>query len=133
MEQESTIMCLKCMAPNAGTAHVCIECGAPLSLANMLDPMTALYADAAAVSNAVYRPTRPIVVFTIWIIFLPGLIGSLFGMSAGVATPGTAGLIFFWLFAGLAILSAIALFRVTKNYFKPRFQDQRASHLPSKS
>jgi hypothetical protein len=109
------------MAPNDSSAAICSGCGSALFETNMLVPGQAMYADGVAVSNAVYRPTRPVVVIVIWMLFLPGLIVSPFGMLAGIGMPGAAGFVIFWMSAGLAVISATALFRVTKGYFtKPR-------------
>ena len=106
------------MAANSGVARVCSECGSALGAANNLDPMNAVYGETGAISTGVYRPTRPIVLIMIWVIFLPWLIVAGLGMLSAIAMPGTNGFIFFWIFTGNAVLAAAALYRVTSNYRK---------------
>lgn len=104
------------MAPNSRLAGVCSECGARLAETNFLDPMSTLFEQGVAHSKAVYRPTKPIVVITVWLLSLPALIGSLFGVAAAFEMPGFTGFVFFWLFVGIAALSATAIYKVTTNY-----------------
>ena len=116
MEESTTVICLKCMAPNPDTAHSCSECGSVLAQTNFLDPIGTLYEQGVANTNAIYRPTKPIVVITIWLISLPVLIASLFGVAAAIDMRGFQGLVFFWIFVGIAAIAAASILRVTKNY-----------------
>jgi len=120
MEESAAVICLKCMAPNPDTAHVCGECGSVLAQTNFLDPIATIYEQGSAHSKAIYTPTKPIVVITIWLISLPVLIASLFGVAAAIDMPGFQGLVFFWIFVGIAAIAAASIFRVTKNYIGRR-------------
>ena len=104
------------MAPNTDSAELCTECGMALSETNFLDPVGTLFEQGVAHSKAVYQPTKLIVVITIWLLSLPALIGSLFGIADAIDTPGFGGLIFFWIFVGIACLAAAAMYKVSTNY-----------------
>src|SRR5262249_9490604 len=81
MTEAAIVICMKRMAPNPDSADVCSGCGMSLIEANMLDPVGTLFDQGVAHSQAIYRPTKLIVVFTIWLLSLPALIGSLFGVG----------------------------------------------------
>src|SRR5260221_53853 len=113
------------MAANSDLAQVCSECGSVLGQTKNLDPMSALYSETQAISTGVYRPTRPIVLVMVWVIFLPWLVAAGFGMLSAITTPGMNGFIFFWIFTGNAVLDTVALYRVTRNYRKSRSDADR--------
>ncbi|MEP7075372.1 MAG: zinc ribbon domain-containing protein [Acidobacteriota bacterium] len=116
MDDESLVICQKCMAPNPETAQICSECGANLDLINNLDPMSAIYSEGAVISKGVHLPLRPIVLIMTWVIFLPWLFGAALGMLSSLGMAGTNGWLFFWIFTGNAALAGVALFKVTRNY-----------------
>lgn|SRR5260221_506768 len=105
------------MAANSDLAQVCSECGSVLGQTKNLDPMSALYSETQAISTGVYRPTRPIVLVMVWVIFLPWLVAAGFGMLSAITTPGMNG--------GNAVLATVALYRVTRNYRKSRSDADR--------
>lgn len=85
-----------------------------------MDPMAAMYAEADMLDRAVNNPRRFVIVLGVWVLFLPGLIAGIFLMINEIQNDGgSSGFFFFWFAAGLTVISAIVLFRITNNYFRP--------------
>jgi len=62
------------------------------------------------------RP-KPVVLVGVWILFFPALVASTFAAVSLILNHSSrSDLVFFWIMVGLAYLSAVVLYRVTKNY-----------------
>lgn len=116
---ESMIVCPECGGRVGSDRVACPICNAPIGVSGNLDPMAAIRGEGRALVRATEIKPKFIVVFGVWLIFLPMLIGSV-ALSFDVISTGTgsgaSGFIFFWGGVGLSILSAAFLFKVTKNY-----------------
>jgi len=71
-EQECEL-CLNCLSPNPPETHFCSDCGAPLSSYAATGPFELLFAEGHVYRNAAEKPSKPVVLFGMWLIF--GLLG----------------------------------------------------------
>ncbi len=127
-QNKEIMICISCMAPNDAAADFCENCNTPLSTTSTLDPMKMIRAEGFALqkSTVMNRPTF-IIVFGIWIMFLPALfVGLLLAYSQAFNGEGFAGFVFFWIGIFFVVLSAVILYRVTNNYFAEPEVDQDA-------
>lgn len=117
---EEIVACLSCLAPNQAATAFCEKCGAPIGATSTLDPLKMIRAEGFMLGKAVNNRPKPIVLFGIWVIFLPWLAASVM-MAGSQILYGfdSAGFVFFWLGVGLAVFALVVLYRVTKNYFTP--------------
>ena len=117
---EEIIACLSCMAPNPATIAFCEKCGAPIGTTSTLDPLKMIRAEGFLLKKATTDRPKPIVLFGVWIIFLPWLAGSILLAGSQILYGfDFEGFVFFWIGVGLAMVALIILYRVTKNYFAP--------------
>ncbi|HQU82321.1 MAG TPA: hypothetical protein PKY59_04310 [Pyrinomonadaceae bacterium] len=117
--EKETVVCMSCLAPNDAENDFCAECSAPISTTSTLDPLKTIRAEAVIFDKAA-TTSKPkfIILLGVWILFFPALIGSLFMIFTTVAMgSGFGGFLIFWIGVGLALISLILLFRVTRNYF----------------
>lgn len=117
-EREENFLCLSCMQPNEADEKICVYCDAPLHHPLSTDPLQVAYGEGKTYGKTVSAKPKPIVVFGVWITFLPTFV-----VSIGVVIEtllnrnSSTGLILFLITLFLSIFSFIMLFRITKNYF----------------
>ena len=119
-----TVVCTTCHTFNVPDVAFCRRCGAPIGFISTIGPLETAYAEGFAYRQAVQGRPKFIVVVGIWLIFFPVLVTmvafSLSILKKGLeGTGGLVGIIgffLFWICVGLAVISAIMLYRVTKNY-----------------
>ncbi|HSG72341.1 MAG TPA: zinc ribbon domain-containing protein [Planctomycetaceae bacterium] len=136
---KEVLVCPSCFEPLLPHAHLCSNCGAPVSARAMMDPLASIWGEGYAYRQATKSGARPnrVVLIGIWLIFFPGVltIGMMLLEFAAQAvkdlsqfrnpfaprglgittTPFTV----FVLILILGIQSAI-LIRVTRNYRRSR-------------
>lgn len=119
--ETTLIVCRECGRRVGSDRVVCPICNAAIGPAGNLDPMNAIRGEGHSLVKATEGKPKFIVVFGVWLIFLPMLIGSA-AVAIDVASTGTgsgaSGFLFFWGGIALSILSAAFLFKVTRNYLK---------------
>jgi len=119
--ETTLIVCPECGSRVGSDRDICPICNAAIGIAGNLDPMSAIQGEGRALVKATEGRPKFIVVFGVWLIFLPMLIGSA-AVSFDVVSTGTgsgaSGFIFFWGGIALSIMSAAFLFKVTRNYLK---------------
>jgi hypothetical protein len=121
MKSDLFVTCPSCQALNDRFASFCDSCGAPIGATATLDPVTNIHAQGFMLRKAVDGPPRTIVLVGVWLMFLPALV-----VSGGVAIylivnfRGLGNFVFFWLGAGIMIISGVILYRVTRNYISRR-------------
>ena len=122
--QEGTV-CPSCAAYIGVNEVFCPACRAPISLFANTDPLARIQTEGFLYGRAVDSRPKMIVVFCIWLVFLPvalfcGMV--VIGILTGGAGSGAGGFVIFWIAAVLAVFSVVLLYRVTKNYItkKPR-------------
>lgn len=119
--ENDQIVCPSCGLRIFSDAATCPNCDAPIGTTANLDPLSSIHGEGRALVKATETKPKPIVVFGVWLIFLPMLIGSAaiaFDVISTGSGSGAAGFLFFWGGIGLSILSGAFLFKVTRNYLK---------------
>lgn len=138
-EQGNIKPCMACFAPNDEDATVCSECGAPFGGDGSLVPLGIarsegqMWQKLATGPSGVKRPTV-VILIGVWVIFLPLL-------ATGIAVAvdqiydrnGFFSFLFFWLGAGITLISLNFLYRVTKGYFRAASPDAASLDDPSDS
>lgn len=118
-DHDQNLLCTGCLRPVEGNLHFCNECGAPVGPVAVLDPIYAIQSQGNMFRQGARRPTA-LIVFGMWLIFLPSLI-------AAFAT------IFYWTSTYNAVLSIVVsiilpaaiLYRVTRNYWHRRNRSEK--------
>jgi hypothetical protein len=114
---DDLITCASCLTANHPSEVFCHECGAPVGATATLDPINQIHAQGHLFRTALEGRPRFIVLLGMWIMFLPLLV-----VSASVAVylitnhNRRSDFVFFWGAAGLAYVSLVILYRITKNY-----------------
>ncbi len=116
----------KIVCPSCGTLidaeHAnCPNCFGPVGTSANLDPMGAIHGEGRALAKAAQQKPKGIVVFGVWLIFLPMLIissKSVFDIISDGFGSGSSGFLFFWFGIGVMILSITFLYKVTRNYLR---------------
>ncbi len=115
------LVCPSCGSRIEADVATCPICDFPIGTTANLDPIGAIHGEGRALVRATEVRPKPIIVFGVWLIFLPMMIGSaavaIDVMSQGSGS-GASGFLFFWGGIALSILSAVFLFKVTRNYLK---------------
>ncbi len=110
-------LCPSCLQGVSYADSLCPHCGAPVSGTSGMAPWERTLAEGFIYRSAVAKPTKPIVLIGVWVIFFPSLVfnGLLMMHEAKGGTMET-GYLLFSLFG--AIISVAALYQTTLNYFK---------------
>ena len=111
-EGDEGVLCPKCLLSNSPAAAFCSDCGAPIGIVSAIDPIQHIYAEGFAYRSAVDGPPKLIIVIGMWLMFFPPLVGTL--MLVFLATSYRLAMGLFSL--SLAVMSAVILYRVTRNY-----------------
>ena len=114
MEAES-IVCTNCLQKNDGFRDFCENCGAPISVYSAYTPMGRIQTEGFAYRQATSKPSKPIVVFGIYLIFLPCIIASLVMVAESFASKN-----YHWgvIFIAFEALSVAMLFKTTDNFIR---------------
>ena len=120
-----SVVCPTCHALNVPDVAFCRRCGAPIGFISTIGPLETAYAEGFALRQAVQGRPKFVVVLGIWLLFFPVLVTTIgFGfailkevMDGNGGVVGLIGFLLFWICVGFAAISAIMLYRVTKNFF----------------
>lgn len=117
---ESTLsLCPSCLKPNKRFAAFCESCGSPIGTTATLDPIQTIHTQGHLFRKALDGPPKPVVLIGMWIMFLPMLVGSIYAAVRLIQSGGgMANFVFFWAFVGLAYISVVILYRITRNYLR---------------
>ena len=120
MEPE-TIVCTSCLHQNDEIRKFCEECGAPIGAFTTTMPFERIQAEGFAYREASSNPSKPIVIFGMYLIFMPWLIGawSMAGYSFYYYD-------YLWgaIFFVLGLFAFLMLLKTTKNYIKNKREKQ---------
>lgn len=118
-------LCPNCLAANDPNAYFCSKCGTPMSSYATMDPIASIWARGDTWRKAASRPTRPITLVGMWLLFGVQLLTLLFlllhtGILYGTGeTPvSTPDLINFGLVTGMIVVYCAILFKTTRNYYR---------------
>jgi hypothetical protein len=115
---ERTFVCFSCMQPNEFENRFCKFCNAPISQYSSNDPLQIAYNEGMTYRKAVEAKPKFIILFGVWVIFLPVFLTSIAIVAGTIATgKGTDAFIVFWLSIAVGGFSLVMIYRVTKNYF----------------
>jgi hypothetical protein len=119
---EERMLCPACLHPNALSAMFCSKCDAPLSAGAVLGPFEQIRAQRFVLHRAATGPSSPMVVFGVWLIFVPIVIASIVGVGAGLSQDDFSAEAVFNLviFALAGVLSFGVIWRVTVNFRRQR-------------
>jgi len=125
---EGRPLCPNCLAVNEPLAHFCRKCGTPMTSHAEIDPLGRIYAMGDTWWKATRRPSSPIILVGMWLIFgvpvfmllilLPDVLFEAYGISIREVT--------LWrILAMLVILTLIGVYaavliKTTKNYLRRR-------------
>lgn len=119
-EPEEKQLCTSCGAPNVPSAHFCARCGAPLSSYACMGPFESIFAEGFIYRQAVERPRSLIVVIGMWLLF-----GTM-AVAGAITIAMQAGIISDLIGAGIAAVSAIMLWKTTRNYLRRKEIDRKS-------
>jgi ribosomal protein L40E len=117
-------VCPTCHTLNLPEVTFCRRCGAPIGFISTIGPLEAAYAEGFAYRRAVEGRPQFIIVVGIWLLFFPSLVASI-GFSLSILKTGMDGIggfvglirfFLFWICVGFGVISALMLYRVTRNY-----------------
>ncbi|HMH45536.1 MAG TPA: zinc ribbon domain-containing protein [Pyrinomonadaceae bacterium] len=118
------VTCPTCQALNDRFATYCHECGAPIGTTATLDPIASVHTQSFLFRKAADSRPKMIVLIGTWILFLPVfLVTGYMAIYSITHQHGLLGFAAFWLAVGVACLSLVMLYRVTKNYMAPAKDD----------
>lgn len=120
-QRAEVIVCPACGLQIGANEVFCPKCGAPVSLLSHVDPIQSIRAEGMMYAKAVDAKPRFVILFGIWVIFLPVFLVSLMASGSvilGGLGSGMSGFIFFWGGIAISIFSFVMLFKVTRNYFR---------------
>jgi hypothetical protein len=111
------ILCVSCLTENSQAQPFCRKCGAPISTTATLDPINQIQAQGHLFRTALRGRPRFIVLLGIWMMFFPVLLVSVsVAIHLITSHDRRSDFVFFWAVAGLAYVSLVILYRITKNY-----------------
>ena len=119
LEEVDAVGCPHCFALNDPYVNFCAYCNFPMRTCSTLDPIASIQAEGHFYRKAaVARPTKFILI-CVWLLFLPGVIASLFAaIEWAIYEPGLEGFVFFWICIFFGAFCGYMLYRVTANYLK---------------
>jgi len=125
---EGRPLCPNCLAVNEPLAHFCCKCGTPMTSHAEIDPLGRIYAMGDTWWKATRRPSSPIILVGMWLIFgvpvfmllilLPSVLSEAYGISIREVTLG--GIFGMVVILALIGVYAAVLIKATKNYFRRR-------------
>ncbi len=118
MHADQSTTCPSCLAVNRPSEAFCHKCGAPIGAVATLDPLHVIRAESHLYRKALEGKPKLIVLIGVWLLFLPMLLVCLPGAIYLLAThESSAEFVAFWFGIILSVVSAVMLYRTTKNYF----------------
>ena len=125
METES-IACTNCLHENDDFRDFCEKCGAPISAYAAFTPMGRIQTEGFAYRQATSQPNKPIVVFGMYLTFLPLAIGSLVMVAESFASKD-----YLWMaiFVAVEALSIAMLYKTTSNFVANKEQADEGGSL----
>lgn len=110
------ISCPACFAINDDFAQFCEQCN--LKFGANLNPMDIVHSEAELFRKATATKPKFIVLFGVWVIFLPMVaLGLGLSLSQILYESGTNGFLFFWLGIISFSIGLFFLYNVIHNYF----------------
>jgi hypothetical protein len=111
-------LCTYCLFPNLQEASWCKRCGASMSYGSIVGPLDAALASGYMWRGAVRGRPKPLVLVSVWVLFLPKLLVNLLAALSILACgmTGPASLAMLWLTLAFAAVAFMMLYQVTRNY-----------------
>ena len=135
---EGRPLCPDCLAVNEPLAHFCGKCGTPMTAHAEIDPLGRIYAMGDTWWKATRRPSSPIILVGMWLIFgvpalglltlLPVVLFTAYGITIGEVTLG--GILGMLLILALIGVYAAVLIKTTKNYLRRRNPEGHSAAEP---
>lgn len=118
--------CPNCFAINNDLALVCHQCNSRIG--SNLDPLGVVQSEGELWRKATTNKPKPIVLFFVWLIFLPvTFIGFGLAFNQAIYDRGANAFLAFWFGVFTAMIGIYFLYTVTKNYFTmktKKFEDE---------
>ena len=119
-QQPEEALCPNCLTPNDPRAYFCRKCATPMSSFAVMDPIGSIWARGDTWHKAASRPTRPIILLGMWLMFGPlalfllwFLLFYMFDEGTGLEAVITLGLVI-----SLFVLYSTILLKTTRNYLR---------------
>lgn len=110
------ISCPNCFAINNNLAELCHQCNSRIG--SNLSPLGIVQSEGEIFRKVVSNRPKPLVLFFVWLIFLPVTVTGLgLAFNQAIYDRGANGFIAFWFGIFTAMIGIYFLFKVTKNYF----------------
>lgn len=115
----NSVSCLNCLAINDDLARFCQKCNYPIG--STLDPLAAAQSEGALLGKTTQSRPKFIVLFVVWLMFLPiFLISSASAVDLVFNGGGTSDFMFFWFSVVMGAISFYFLYQVTANHFRSK-------------
>ena len=125
--KQDEALCPHCLAANDPKAHFCYKCGTPMSSYATIDPIGSIWATGDTYRKATSRPTRPIILVGMWLIFGVPVLCYVFLVAVWKVLRPLEGFIWFGVLVGVIVLYVAILLKTTKNYFRQmKFEKSQA-------
>ncbi|MDC0308000.1 MAG: zinc ribbon domain-containing protein [Planctomycetaceae bacterium] len=144
-DQNDISVCPRCFEPIQPHAHLCLNCGGPISAGAMIDPLARIWGEGFGYRQITRVGSQPSLaaVVGVWLIFVPGMLSSLgfflhFAKLAldylVVSRPGfapsatdlVASILGLLLMTFVFAIQIAIVRRVTLNYFRTKSTEQPA-------
>lgn len=110
-------LCGACGRNNPEGTRFCAHCGAPIGPLAVVHPLDSIRADSYVLRKTTTEPTRPIVLFGVWLLNFPALVFCAVMVVVLLTDRPSAGTIpFVLIFVALACVAGLLLYRSTKSY-----------------
>ncbi len=114
-------LCPNCLAVNDPKTYFCYKCGTPMSSHATIDPIASIWARGDTWRKAASRPTRPITLVGMWLLFgvpLLLLLYYVFLIGSMEDFVSLESFITFGVLAAIIVLYGSILLKTTKNYYQ---------------
>ena len=124
MEAES-IVCTNCLHGNDAFRDFCEDCGAPISVYSAYTPLGRIQTEGFAYRQATSNPSKLIVVFGMYLIFIPCIIACLVMIANTIATQKNY--LMGAMFIGFNALSFVMLYKTTNSFIENKKKQNQSS------
>ena len=113
------ILCPSCLSPNDKNAQYCIKCNTPIGNSATIDPVLSAISEGRGISDGVNKPSKFIIVFGVWFLFLPCVAAFLYFSIIGfIENYSNIGILMSILCGLISLLFGFIILKTTYMYLK---------------
>ena len=124
-------LCPNCLAANDPRDYFCCKCATPMSSHAAIDPIASIWARGDTWRKAASRPTRPITLVGMWLLFgvpLLLLLYYVFLMGSMEDFVSLDSFIAFGVLTAIIVLYVAILLKTTRNYYRQKKSEKIQPH-----